>query len=161
MKSGAKRIAVCGLLIATALVLNFVEKLIPVEFVFYGFKLGLANIVVLFSLYKLRFSDSLIICIFKILICGFGFGGPIYLMYSLSGGILSFFAMWVAKHKLNIITVSVFGSIFFNIGQVLCACILLSTKAVLSYLPVLILAGVFTGALIGIVSNIAVKRIKI
>ncbi|MBQ4155737.1 MAG: Gx transporter family protein [Clostridia bacterium] len=161
MKSSAKKVAVCGLLIAIALVLQFVEKLIPVEFVFYGFKLGLANIVVLFALYKLRFIDSFIICIFKILICGLGFGGPVYLMYSLSGGILSFFAMWLSKQKLNIITVSVLGSVFFNIGQVVCACFMLSTKAILSYLPVLVVAGVFTGALIDIVSDIAIKRIKI
>ena len=161
MKFKTKRIAICGLLVATAIILNFVEKLIPVEFVFYGFKLGFANIVVLFALYKLRFVDSLIVCFLKILVCGLSFGGPVYLMYSLSGGILSFFAMWLAKHKLNIITVSVIGSVFFNIGQILCACFLLSTKAILSYLPVLVITGVFAGALIGIVSDTAIKRIKI
>ena len=161
MKFNTKRIAICGLLVATALVLNFVEKLIHIDFLGYGLKLGFANIVVIFALYKLRFIDSFIICILKILICGLGFGGPVYLMYSLCGGLLSYFVMCLAKTKLNIITVSCLGSVFFNVGQILCACLMLSTKAVLSYLPVLIIIGLFTGALIGVVSNTAIKRIKI
>lgn len=157
----AKRIAVCGILTAAALVLGFVEKLIPLDIVFFGFKLGFANIVVLFALYKLNLFDSFAVCILKILACGLAFGGPVYLLYSLSGGLLSFFAMLISKKRLNIITVSIFGAVFFNIGQIICACFVLSTKAILYYLPFLMLAGVITGALIGFIANIAVRRIKI
>lgn len=160
-KSGAKRIAVCGILVAAAIVLGLVEKLIPIDTLFYGFKLGLANIVVVFSLYKLKLSDAFIICALKIIVCGFSFGGPVYLMYSLSGGILSFIIMLLAKKKLKVITVSVLGSVFFNIGQVICACFLLSTYAIFYYLPYLMLAGVMTGAVVGIVADVAIKRIKI
>ncbi len=161
MKFNAKKIAICGLLVATAIVLNFVEKLIPFGTSVYGVKIGLANIVVLFALFKLPLLDSFAICLFKILICGLSFGGPVYLVYSLCGGLLSFCVMLLLKNKLKLITVSILGSVFFNIGQVLCACFMLSSFAILSYLPVLVITGVVTGALIGIISNIAVKRIKL
>ena len=161
MKVNTKRIAICGLLVATAFVLNFVEKLIPIDVAFYGVKLGLANIVVLFALYKLPFLDSFIICVLKIVIAGLSFGGPIYLVYSFCGGILSYLIMLLLKNRLNIVTVSVLGSVFFNIGQILCACVMLSTIAIASYLPILMITGVITGLLIGIVSNTAIERIKI
>ena len=158
---GAKRIAICGILTAAALVLGFVEKLIPLDVVFFGFKIGFANIVVLFAIYKLNLFDSFAVCVLKILACGLAFGGPVYLLYSLSGGLLSFFAMLISKKHLNIITVSILGAVFFNIGQIVCACFVFSTKSILYYLPFLMLAGVITGALIGLIANIAVKRIKI
>ena len=161
MKVNAKRIAICGLLVATAFVLNFVEKLIPIDVAFYGVKLGLANIVVLFALYKLPFLDSFIICVLKIVIAGLSFGGLIYLVYSFCGGILSYLIMLLLKNRLNIVTVSVLGSVFFNIGQILCACVMLSTIAIASYLPILMITGVITGLLIGIVSNTAIERIKV
>ena len=157
----AKRIAVCGILTAAALVLGFIEKLIPLDVVFVGFKLGFSNIVVLFALYKLNLFDAFSVCVLKIFACGLAFGGPIYLLYSLSGGLLSFIVMLISKKRLNIITDSILGSEFINIGQIICACYVISTKAILYYLPFLLLAGVFTGALIGCVSNIAIKRIKI
>ena len=161
MKVNTKRIAICGLLVATAFVLNFVEKLIPIDVAFYGVKLGLANIVVLFALYKLPFLDSFIICVLKIVIAGLSFGGLIYLVYSFCGGILSYLIMLLLKNRLNIVTVSVLGSVFFNIGQILCACVMLSTIAIASYLPILMITGVITGLLIGIVSNTAIERIKV
>lgn len=157
---GAKRIAICGILTAAALVLGFVEKLIPLDVVFFGFKLGFANIVVLFAIYKLNLFDSFAVCVLKILACGLAFGGPVYLLYSLSGGLLSFIVMLISKKRLNIITVSILGAVFFNIGQIICACFVLSTKAILYYLPFLVLAGVITGTLIGIIANVAIKRIK-
>ena len=158
---GAKRIAICGILTAAALVFGFVEKLIPLVVVFFGFKLGFANIVVLFAIYKLNLFDSFAVCVLKILACGLAFGGPVYLLYSLSGGLLSFIVMLISKKRLNIITVSILGAVFFNIGQIICACFVLSTKAILYYLPFLVLAGVITGTLIGIIANVAIKRIKL
>lgn len=157
-----KRITVCGMLIASAVVLGFIEGLIPLNFGFAGFKLGLANIVVLFALYKLKSVDAIVICILKILICGLAFGGPVYIFYSLSGGLLSFLIMLLLKNKLHIITVSILGAVFFNIGQVLCAVVMFSTVAIIyTYLPLLMLAGVITGSLIGFIADIAIKRIKI
>ncbi len=162
MKFNTKRMVICGLLVATAFALNFVEKLIPIDTVFFGVKLGLANIVVLFALYKLPFLDSFIICILKILIAGLSFGGPVYLIYSFCGGILSYLIMLLTKNKLNVLTVSILGSVFFNIGQILCACVMLSTMAIIpSYLPILMISGVITGLLVGIASSTAINRIKV
>ncbi len=155
-----KRLTVCALLVSLCFVFSFVETLIPISLSPYGFKLGLANIVVVFSLYKCRIFDTLIILLAKILISGICFGGPVYLLYSLFGGVLSFLIMLILKNKLHIITVSVFGAIFFNIGQILCACIIMSFDIVY-YLPIMVIAGVFTGFFIGILANIAESRIRV
>lgn len=160
-KISTKRICVCGMLIAAAFVLSFVERFIPIDVAIYGFKLGFANIVVVFALYKLSLADAAFICFVKILLSGLLFGGPIYLMYSFCGGVLSFIVMLMLKNKLNIITVSALGSVFFNIGQIAFACFNFASFGVWTYLPVLIVTGVFTGVLIGIISNIAINRIKI
>ncbi len=158
--SSVKRLTICALLVSLCFVFSFIERLIPVDFYAYGFKLGLANIVVVFALYKCKIFDTLIIIIAKILISGICFGGPVYLLYSLFGGILSFLIMLVLKNRLHIFTVSIFGAIFFNIGQILCACLIMSSN-LLYYLPVMIIAGVFTGLFIGLLTDIAIKRIKI
>ncbi|MBQ5590594.1 MAG: Gx transporter family protein [Clostridia bacterium] len=160
-KISTKRIAVCGLLISLALIFGFVEKLIPFEFLTYGFKIGFANIVVVFALYKLNTLDAFVVSFFKIVLCAISFGGPVYLFYSLSGGLLSFVVMLLLKNKLHVVTVSILGSVFFNIGQIVCASILLSTNVIYSYLPVLMVVGIITGAVIGLISNTAINRIKI
>lgn len=160
-KDTTKRMTVCGLLISSAFVLSYVEQLIPVNISIYGFKIGLANIIIIFAIYKFHFIDSFIVLIAKIFISGFLFGGPVYLMYSFFGGILSYLSMLAVKRLLNIITVSVIGAVCFNIGQIICACIVFSSLAIASYLPVLLIVSVITGILTGILSDIAIKRIKI
>ncbi len=155
-----KRLTVCALLVSLCFVFSFIERLIPISLSPFGFKLGLANIVIVFALYKCQIFDTLIVLIAKILISGICFGGPVYLFYSLLGGVFSFLIMLVLKNKLHIVTVSIFGAIFFNIGQVLCACIIMSWNIVY-YLPIMVIAGVFTGFIIGILTDIAESRIKI
>ena len=156
-----KRITLNAVLIALAFALSVLEKALPISTLEYGVKLGLANIVLLFALYKLSFVDALILCIFKICFFGLLYGGPVYFLYSLSGGLLSFIVMILAIKFFNIITVSVFGSLFFNIGQILCAAITLGTTVVFYYLPYILIFSVLTGILIGIVTDISIKRIKI
>ena len=160
-KNNIKRITLCSVLIALAFALTVVERAIPFAFNHYGIKLGLANIVVLFAIYKTNYLDAFIVCVFKICFFGILFGGPVYFVYSLSGGLLSFVVMLITNKKLNIITVSVLGSLFFNIGQILCASIMLWTTVVFYYLPYVLILSVITGILIGLLTDVVIKRIKI
>lgn len=156
-----KRIALCSVLVAVAFALSVVERAIPFMSLQYGIKLGLANIVVLFALYKTTVFDAFVVCVFKICFFGMLFGGPVYFLYSLCGGLLGFVAMLVTVKYFSTISVSVLGSLFFNIGQILCASIMLSTSVVFYYLPYVLIVSALTGVFIGIVTDIAIKRIKI
>ncbi len=160
-KNNIKRITLCSVLIALAFALTVVERVIPFLGTQYGIKLGLANIVVLFALYKTNTIDALIVCVFKICFFGILFGGPVYFAYSLCGGLLSFVIMLLTIRYLSTITVSVLGSLFFNIGQILCASIMLSTTVVFYYLPYILILSVITGILIGLLTDVAIKRMKI
>lgn len=155
-----KRVTVCALLISLCFIFSFIEKMIPLNFSYYGFKLGLANIVIVFALYKLPIFDTLIVLLAKTVISGIVFGGPVYLLFSLVGGIFSFLIMLISKKWLNVITVSVLGAVFFNIGQVLVSCFIFSFNLIY-YLPIMVLTAVFTGIVIGVLSNVSIKRIKV
>lgn len=158
-KISVKRLTLCSLLIALCFIFSFIEKMIPINFSSYGFKLGLANIVVVFALYKLPILDTLFILISKILISGLVFGGPVYFLFSLAGGLLSFAVMIIFKRRLGIVAVSVLGAVFFNVGQILVSCFMFSF-GLIYYLPIMTVGSVFTGIIIGFLSDIAVNRIK-
>ncbi len=160
-KNKINRIALCSVLVAVAFALSVVERAIPFMSLQYGIKLGLANIVVLFALYKTSVLDAFIVCVFKICFFGILFGGPVYFVYSLCGGLLSFLVMLGTIKYFSTISVSVLGSLFFNVGQILCASIMLSTSVVFYYLPYVFIVSTITGIFIGIVTDITVKRIKI
>ena len=152
--SKSKRVAYCGVLTALALIFSYVESLIPINFGVPGIKLGLANLIVLLGLYFLPAGQVLIISIMRILLSGFMFGNAMSIIYSLAGGFLSFLIMLLLKKtKFSIMGMSIAGGVSHNIGQLLVAMIVLSTAKLFFYLPALMISGVITGALIGILSG--------
>ena len=104
-------VAQMGLYVAVALICSYIETLIPIQFGVPGIKLGLANLVVLLVLYTMNGRDALLVSVLRILLAGFMFGNPFSILYSLSGGFLSFLVMWLLKRsgKLHCISVSVAG----------------------------------------------------
>ena len=153
MNKKVKRIAQTGMLIALAMVLSYVEAMLPVIMAVPGVKMGLTNIVVLFSLYQIDEKNALAINIIRILLTGFLFGNGVSILYSLSGGILSFVVMLLLKHfSFSKISVSVAGGVSHNVGQILMAMLLLKTTAVAWYLFVLWFAGIAAGIVVGILS---------
>ena len=157
-----KSVATMGLLLALALLCSYVETLIPMNFGSPGIKLGLANVVVLISLYLLGAKEAFVISFTRILLSGFLFGNLFAILYGLGGGILSFFVMLLLKKamKCSILTVSVAGGIFHNLGQLLVAALVVENLNLLYYMSILFFAGFVTGALIGIVSREIIKRIQ-
>ncbi len=161
--SKTKTLATLGLLVALALILSYVESLIPAFFAIPGMKLGLTNLVVLVALYLLGERSAVAINLVRILLVGLLFGNGVSIFYSISGGILSLLVMILLKksNKFSIITVSICGGISHNIGQILAAMVILQTTALGWYLCILWFTGLAAGAIIGILGAIITQRLKL
>lgn len=159
----AKKVSLYGILVSLAFIASYIEVLIPFNFHIPGMKLGLANIAVLVALYTGGAQAGLTVSIIRIILVGLTFGNPYSAIYGLSGGVLSLAVMILLKRTdfFGMMGVSMAGGVAHNIGQLLCAMILLKLPAVFTYLSYLILVGTVTGALIGIIDEEVLKRLKI
>ena len=160
-QTATQKIALRGLLVAVAMVLSWVEAQIPAFFSVPGIKLGLTNLVVVAALYCLSEKDAILINLLRILLVGITFGNAFAIVYSMAGGIFSGLTMIVLKRfgKFDITVVSVAGGIMHNVGQILVAMIVLETKSLLYYLPVLWISGITAGLVIGLISKEVVRRL--
>jgi len=157
-----RKIVTYGILIAAAFVLSYLESLIPPLVAVYGMKLGLTNLVVLVALYLIGTKSALVINIIRVLLVGLLFGNIISLAYSLAGAVLSWVVMILLKKsgKFGMVTVSIAGGVFHNIGQILVAMLIFRTVAVGWYLLILWFTGIAAGAIIGIIGGLLCKRLK-
>ena len=157
-----RKTAHLGMFLALALICSYVESLIPFYFGIPGVKLGLTNIVVVLTLFCMGAKEAFCISVLRILLAGFLFGNPFSILYSLGGGVLSFLVMWFLKYtgKLKVISVSVAGGMFHNIGQLFVASVVVENYNLFYYAPVLLFAGFVTGFLIGILAQELIVRLK-
>ena len=157
-----KKIAYLGLLVALAFVFSYIEFLLPINLGIPGVKLGFANLVIMVTMYTLGEKEAFLLSVVRIVLVGFTFANTASMLYSLAGGVLSFGVMYVAKKMktFSMAGVSMLGGVFHNVGQILLAMWMLSTDSLLYYLPVLIVAGVVTGVMIGILGAMITKRLK-
>lgn len=157
-----KKIALYGVLTALTLLLGFVESLIPVVVAIPGIKLGLANMVIVFILYTMHPKDAVLVSVVRVLLAGFLFSGISGILYSLLGTLFSLLTMSVLKksNRFSIIGVSICGGVAHNIGQMIIAAFVTSLQTISFYIPILIIAGMVTGTLIGIVSRELMKRLS-
>ena len=160
-KSSAQKVALYGVLIALAMVLSYVEMLIPLPVGIPGVKPGLANLVVFLALYTMTAREAFLISMVRILLVSITFGNGSAFLYSMAGGILSFLAMWIFQKKDFLLPagVSIAGGIAHNVGQLLMAAVILENGAVFTYFPVLLAAGCITGGIIGFLGEQIRKRI--
>ena len=158
-----KKIAVLALSIALAMILSFVESQIPAFVAIPGVKIGLANIAVVFVLYKLGWKEAVLISLVRVFMVSVLFGTAVSLFYSVAGAVLSLTGMVLLKRTglFSTVAVSVTGGVLHNVGQILMACLLLETNVIVYYLPFLILSGVIAGVVIGVVSAIMVNRVQV
>ena len=155
------KIAITGILTAGAIIIGIIESFIPSIGV-PGVKLGLANIVILITLYELGILEALFVDLARVFIVGL-LRGTIFTMgffMSLTGAILSLGIM-ILFHllikKFSIIGVSVIGALFHVIGQILVAWLFLSTPYILYYLPVIAISAIVTGVFVGITANLVIR----
>lgn len=157
-----RKVAIFGVFTALALIFSYVELLIPINFGIPGAKLGLANLMTVLVLYKMGIKEALALSVTRIILSGFMFGNLFGILYSLSGGLLSFLVMVLLKKsdRFSVAGVSIGGGTAHNIGQLLVAMVVVQTYQVWYYLPVLLVAGEVTGLLIGLVAKEVLKRIQ-
>ena len=158
-----KRIVSVSIMISIGVVLGIVESLIPSGVP--GVKIGLANIVTLLSFYIFDFKDAIIVHILRIFLVGLIYSGILSqgFLLSLAGGILSLIVMLIVYFikKDSIYMISLFGSIFHSIGQIILSMIILSSKDVLYYLPIIFSLSIPCGLLTAYLSSLILKPFKI
>ena len=156
-----RNITVMAMCVALAMILSYVESQLP-SLGIPGVKMGLANIVVVFTLYRVGWKEAAGISLLRVLLVSLLFGHAASLMYSASGAVLSLLGMIALKKtdRLSCVAVSVIGGVLHNAGQILMAWALMGPN-VAYYLPVLILSGTVTGVAIGLVSALLIRRIDL
>ena len=157
-----QKIALLGITVSIAIVLSYIEAIIPSFVPIPGVKIGLANIVIMFILYKLDLLSASIVSAVRLATVFLIFGGLVPLLYSIAGAVLSLSVMYVFKRftPFSEIGVSVAGGVSHNIAQIIVAIFMFNTGSLIYYLPVLLLSGTLSGVLIGIISGTLIKKIK-
>ena len=145
------------------LILSFIESRIPAFVAIPGVKVGLANIAVIFTLYKLGVREAVTVSLVRVVLISMLFGNPMTLAYSLAGGLLSLLGMSLLRtgNFLSPVGVSVAGGVLHNVGQILMAMLLLSTTELGYYLIILAITGTLSGIFVGFCGSFAVKRIPV
>ena len=166
MKENRKRIrqiTIIALCTSLALLLSYVEMLIPVLIQGVpGIKMGLPNIAIVFALYALGAKKTILISLIRVAIMSMLFGNFTYFLYSIAGAALSLTVMIILK-KLDIMStvgVSVAGALVHNVGQILVAMALMQTSQIGWYLIVLSATGVVSGVFVGLCGALVVKRLN-
>ena len=160
-KEKARKVALYGILLALAVVMSFVETLVPIPMPVPGVKLGLANLVTMTGLYLVGIPGTICVTLVRVVLVGFSFGNPYSMIYGLSGSFLSLFVMALARKYqwFSMVGISILGGIFHNIGQMIFASFIVQTTGVFYYLPALLAAGCISGAVIGILGGIMTERL--
>lgn len=155
-----KKLVQLSLLTAIALSIFIVELQIPNPLPLPGIKLGLANIVTLYVIYRYRAKEALLVLMARIILGSVFSGNLMTIMYSLAGGICCFVVMSVLYDKIEekyIFIVSILGACAHNIGQIIIAIFITKTLAIMMYLPWLLLSAMITGLFIGLCTQYLLK----
>lgn len=155
------RVALFGVFVALALIFSYVESLLPFQIGIPGVKLGLANLIIVVALYKMRLREAYLLSVTRVILAGFMFGNLFSILYSLAGGLCSLTTMALLKKMdgFSIIGISIAGGVMHNVGQLVVAMLVVETFSVIYYIPVLLIAGLLTGLLIGVTANEMLKRL--
>ena len=158
-----KKTAYLGLFAAVAIIFGYVESLIPFFAGIPGMKLGLANLAVLFILETYTWKEAAFVSVVRILVIGFLFGNMFSILYSLAGAGLSLTVMTLTKKfsGFSLMGVSVAGGVSHNIGQLIVAALIVENTSLFYYAPALLISGVVTGLLIGLLTREVTKRIRL
>ena len=156
-----RKIALLGVLLAMTIVIGILESFIP-SFTIPGIKLGLANIVILITLYEIGILESVFINLIRVIVVSLVRGSFLSMGFfmSLTGAFLSLGIMivfYLLIKKFSIIGVSVIGSLFHVIGQIIIAIIYLGSLYVIFYLPLIAFAAVITGIIVGFIARSIIR----
>lgn len=150
-----------ALLTAAALILYVVELQIPNPIPIPGAKLGLANIVTVYAVYRYRPGEVLMVVLVRIFLGSLFGGSMMTFLYSLAGSLLCLIGMLLLRHIVSgraIWLASVLGAVLHNTGQMLVA-VAIAGKGMLLYLPFLMTAGCVAGAFTGLCAQLVLNRL--
>ncbi|SUB76192.1 Heptaprenyl diphosphate synthase component I [Peptoniphilus indolicus] len=154
-----------SLLVSLGLVIGLFEMMLPTPVAIPGAKLGLSNMVVLITILFLGNREGIVVAALKSILLVVVTGSVTSFIFSFTGAMLSTVSMSLAnsflKKYISTVGISLIGSAFHNIGQVLAACIVLNTLSIVSYLPLLLVLGIFTGYFVGVASEYSVKNLNV
>ena len=158
--SRTKRTVLLALLTAASMILSYVESLFPSGGI-PGVKIGLANIVVIFALFRIGWKEAAAVSLVRVVMVSILFGSIGAMLYSLAGAVLSLAVMTILRRMdvFSMVGVSVAGGVSHNVGQILVAMWMLETPTLLYYLPILALSGVLGGIFVGFAASILLRRI--
>ena len=157
----AKRVALCGLLLAMMLILGWIEKQIPTPHP--ALKLGLSNSVLIFAVYMLDIPTAYALMAFKVFLSNVLFGSlGVSFAMGLAGGVVSLTAMvLISRVKgMHPVTVSIVGGVMHHVGQILMALLVVNTPGLLSFLPFLMIGGLVFGAITGVCADRVMKYMR-
>ncbi len=149
--------------VAAAMILSYLESVIPSPFPVPGVKLGLANIAVIFALEKFGRKEAFAVSLVRVFLLALLFGSAVSMLYSIAGAVLSLCVM-ILLRKSDRFTgtgISVGGAVAHNLGQTLVACALLGPSALGYYLPILLVSGAVSGIAVGLASAAVVNRVSV
>ena len=158
-----KKLTTLGLCVALALILSYVESLLPPLMAVPGVKVGLPNVVILFLLYRYGWKEAGTVSLVRLLLSAALFTGFAAFLYGLSGAVLSLLGSALLKRtdRFSPLGVSVAGGVLHNLGQIAMAALVLDSGYIFAYLPVLLLSGTVAGALVGLLAAILLRRADI
>ena len=155
-----RKLTTLGLSVALALILSYVESLLPPLVAVPGVKVGLPNIVILFLLYRYGWKEAGAVSLLRLLLSAALFTGFAAFFYGLAGAVLSLIGSALLKRtgRFSPLGVSVVGGVLHNLGQIALAALILDSGYIFSYFPVLLLSGTLAGALMGLLAGEMIRR---
>ena len=155
-----KKLTTLGLSVALALILSYVESLLPPLVAVPGVKVGLPNIVILFLLYRYGWKEAGSVSLVRLLLSAALFSGFAAFFYGLVGAMVSLLGSALLKQtdRFSPLGVSVAGGVLHNLGQIALAALILDSGYIFAYLPILLLSGTLAGAVVGLLAGILIRR---
>lgn len=156
-----KNLTRLAMLTAAGLIVAWLEYLFVPDIAVPGVKPGLANVATVIALYLYGPKNAAGVVVARVLLSNFLFGSLAAILYALSGGLLALCAMalFKATHKFSAVGVSAVGGLFHNMGQLLAAVLVARTPGLMYYFPMLAVAGVLTGAVVGFLASVVIKKV--
>ena len=158
----AKKVILISLFVSVALIVSLLEYYIPIPIP--NVRLGLSNIIIINSILLFGFKETFFISFLKAILLVIILGNPISFIYNFSAGFTSIVTMDIlnefCSRYLGVIGISVLGSVSHVMVQILVSMVLLNTRTLINFIPFLGIIGVFTGILVGIISNYMYKILR-
>lgn len=157
-----KKVSVIGLFTAMALLLSCIENMLPFRTGIPGIKLGIANLIIVITFYFLPSGEVLSISLLRVFFLSVFSGSPFTTAFSFTGAIASFFAMYISyrRNSFSPVGISIIGGVTHNLTQLLISTLLLNTPAFLWYSPVLLISGIITGLINGLIAIKIIHTVK-